>query len=182
MEPTQHRSKIPFLHILEEHEISIDLLAHFTHVSPWTVFKVASHRPVDRATVQRILADVSILARQPFSLENVEVATYDPETEPEAGYEDPIRLSPHPSFRRLLEFHAIQPAVLSQMTGVSLDRIHLLANCGVGEADVIESLLRAIAKLTGFLYLQHMTTCTVLSSQEVAMYQRDHSPPEDGKP
>lgn len=156
--------KVPFLQILEQEQISIDLLARFAQVSPWLVFRMASHRPVERTVAQRVLAEVSLLSNRNVSLETVEVAVYESGVIPNEDQEDVTTLGLHPTFRQLLDFHAITPQLLAEMTDIPLKPICRLAEDGVGEAEVIDSLLGAMAKLTGFGYMQHSITCTVLPS------------------
>jgi hypothetical protein len=69
--------RIPFLKIIEQHSLSIELVARFAGISPWSVFYMANEDAVDRKTAEKTLEAVSQLTGETYTLDNVTVLVGD---------------------------------------------------------------------------------------------------------
>jgi hypothetical protein len=75
-------ARIPFLRIIEKHNLGIELLARVAGVSPWSVFHMANKDPVEKAIVEQVLSSVTTLTGQVYTLDQIEVVLQEQEQEP----------------------------------------------------------------------------------------------------
>ncbi|HZO72735.1 MAG TPA: hypothetical protein VFB60_11075 [Ktedonobacteraceae bacterium] len=84
-DPTHPAKKLTPLQLREQYHLNIAHLAQQTKVEPDTVYFLMVGSPIGRQQAEQILATISTIAGQPYTLENVQVALLPEEPGPADG-------------------------------------------------------------------------------------------------
>lgn len=70
-------ARIPFLKMMEQHSLGIELLARVAGVSPWDVFHMANNDPVEKEKIEHVLKAVETLTGNTYTIDEVDVVVKD---------------------------------------------------------------------------------------------------------
>lgn len=83
-EPDRPARKITPLQLREQYGLNVAVLAHQAKVAPRVVYFMLLSYPVERQQAEQVLATVSTIAEQTYTLDNVQVALLPEKQEQEA--------------------------------------------------------------------------------------------------